>query len=196
MYVIIPPDHAERGVVPICINDVDERGQPVYHGWIEAVEPIADPLREMTAVITGDVCNVSLISEGAVHSLSARNGKKLGERPSAQVFAAARWRAKNFAAGGSRKRKGKETEFRNFFLDLFHSPPAFEQMVADRDFVERLRQKAQECGRPDLETMIDLYLSESEDEIPTVFNVRPNTQERNTLSQRLFRGIRKLSESL
>ncbi len=196
MYVIIPPDHAERGVVPICISDVDEKGRRVYPGWIEAVKPIADPLRKMTAVITGDVCNVSLVSEGAVHSLSARNGEKLGAKPSSQVFAAARYRAKTFAAGGWGKRKGKEVEFRDFYIDQMQSPAAFDRTITDRDFVDRLREKARLIGRKDLETMIDLYLSGAEDEIPSVFNVLPNTQERNTLSQRLFRGIRKLSESL
>ena len=44
--------------------------------------------------------------------------------------------------------------------------------------------------------MIDLYLSEAEDQIPDVFGVSPNSRERNTLSQRLYRGIRSLFESL
>jgi hypothetical protein len=196
VYVIIPPDHAERGIVPICISDVDYEGRRVFPAWIEAVKPIADPLREMTAVITGDVHNVSLISEGAVHSLSARNGEKLGDKPSSQVFAAARWRAKNYAAGGSAKRKRKEIEFREFFNESLQSPPSFDRAISDRDFVDRLRQRARDASRPDLEIMIDLYLSESEEKIAEVFNVLPNTQERNTLSQRLFRGIRKLAGSL
>lgn len=196
MYVIIPPDHAERGVVPICISDVDYEGRRVYPAWIEAVKPIADPLREMTAVITGDVHNVSLISEGAVHSLSRRNGEKLGERPSSQVFAAARWRAKNYAAGGAGKRKGKEIEFREFFNELMQAPAMFDRELSDKDWVDRLRQRAREVGRADLETMIHLYLSEAEHKIPEVFGVLPNTQERNTLSQRLLRGIRKLAASL
>ncbi len=84
MYVIIPPDHAERGVVPICISDVDYRGRLIVPAWIEAVNPIADPLRKMTAVVTGDVHNVSQVTEEAVHSLSARKGERLGENRAAR----------------------------------------------------------------------------------------------------------------
>jgi hypothetical protein len=196
MYVVIPPDHAERGVVPICISDIDYRGQLVVPAWIEAVKPIADPLRDMTAVVTGDVHNVSQITEEAVHSLSARHGEKLGRKPSNQVYASAKWRAQNLRAGGARSRKGLEVEFRDIVVNCLQFPPDFAGVVENRDLIERLRSKAQEMGRSDLETMIDLYLSESEDQIPVVFGVSPNSRERNTLTKRLYRGIRSLFESL
>lgn len=65
MYVVIPPDHAERGIIPICISDVDYDGRLVVPAWIEAVKPIADPLREMTSSITGSVHYVSQVTEEA-----------------------------------------------------------------------------------------------------------------------------------
>src|SRR3954462_11727151 len=99
MYVVMRPDHAELGVVPICISDVDHQGRLVVPAWIEAVKPIAEPLRSMTEVVTGDVHNVSQVTEEAVHSLSARHGEKLGRRPSSQVYASARWRARELRAG-------------------------------------------------------------------------------------------------
>ena len=79
MYVIIPPDHADSGVVPICISDVDYKGRLGVPAWIEAVKPIAEPLRDMTTVVTGDVRNVSQVTEEAVHSLSARHGGETWE---------------------------------------------------------------------------------------------------------------------
>src|SRR4051812_31472687 len=190
MYVVIPPDHAQRGVVPICISDVDYRGRLVVPAWIEAVKPIADPLRELAQVVTGDVHNVSQVTEEAVHSLSARHGEKLGSKPSNQVYASARWRAQNLKAGSGRNRKGLEVEFRDIVVDCLRVEPDFADICEKRNLVERLRDKARELGRSDLETMIDLYLSEAEDQIPVVFGVAPNTRERNTLTQRLYRGIR------
>lgn len=196
MYVVIPPDHAERGIVPICINDVDYQGRLVVPAWIEAVKPIADPLREMTSSVTGNVHLVSQVTEEAVHSLSARHGEDLGSKPSSRVYASAKWRAQNLKAGGARKRKGLEVEFRDIFVELLQSQPQFAETLENRDLVERLRDKAQEMGCSDLEIMIDLYLGESEDQIPIIFGVRPNSRERNTLTKRLYRGIRSLFERL
>jgi hypothetical protein len=196
MYIVIPPDHAERGVVPICISDVDYEGRLVVPGWIEAVKPIAEPLRRMTSVITGDVHNVSQVTEEAVHSLSARRGEKLGRKPSSQVFASAKWRAHNLKLGDSRVRKGLEVEFREIMAECLTVAPDFAGAIENQDLVARLRKRARERGRHDLETLLDLYLSGAEDQIPRVFGVQPNSQERNTLSQRFYRGIRSLLESL
>jgi hypothetical protein len=38
---------------------------------------------------------------------------------------------------------------------------------------------------------MNLYLADAEDEIPAVFGARPNSQARNTLSQKFYRGLRK-----
>jgi hypothetical protein len=197
MYVVIPPDHDKQGVVPICINDVDYQGRLVVPGWIEAVKPIANRLRDMTANITGNVLNVSEVTEEAVHSLSGRHGENLGREPSGRVFISAKWRAQNLRSGGSRGRKGIELQFREFIVeDLEVQQPSFVGAVETRNLIERLRAKARESGRSDLELMIDLYLSDAEDQLPAIFGVTPNSQERNTLTKRLYRGLRTLFESL
>ncbi len=196
MYVVIPPDYAEIGVVPICISDVDYEGRLVVPGWIEAVKPIADPLRAMTKAITGDTHNVSQVTEESVHSLSARNGDNLGRNPSSRVYASAKHRALNLRAGGARRRKGLDVEVRAMVLGSLSIRPEFASALENREFFERLRNKAREMGRFDVETMINLHLSDAEDQIPIVFGVRPNSRERNTLSQRLYRGMRGLLSSL
>jgi hypothetical protein len=71
--------------------------------------------------------------------------------------------------GGSRSRKGLEVEFRDILVECLKSQPDFAGAVENRDLFERLRSKAQEMRRSDLETLIDLYLSEAEDQIPVVF---------------------------
>src|SRR5688572_13425192 len=100
--VLIPQNYAEESVVPICIRSIDDLGKPIYRGWIEAVLPIADPLRNLARRILGDVWKVSELTEGSVHGLNARYGQELGRAPSGRIFGDAKWRALDLAAGGRR----------------------------------------------------------------------------------------------
>jgi hypothetical protein len=81
-------------------------------------------------------------------------------------------------------------------VECVQARPDFVGAVEAENLVERLRLRARQLGRSDLETMIDLYLSDAEDQIAVAFGVRPNSRERNTLTKRLYRGIRSLVESL
>lgn len=196
MYVVIPPDYARRGVVPICISDTDDEGRRVVQGWIAAVNPIADPLRRMSASVTGDVRNVSQVTEEAVHSLSALRGLELGTDPSKQVYSSATWRARLLKHGGRRQLKRLDVEFRDLYIDCVQTRPEFVAALERQNLIERLTRKALDMEREDLAIMIDLYLSEAEDQIPTVFGVSPNSRERNTLTKKLYRGLRKVLASL
>ena len=171
---------------------MDDEGRLVVPAWIEAVEPVADPLRDMTLSITGDVRNVSQVTEEAVHSLSARFGENLGRKPSGQILISAKWRARNLSAGGPRKRKRLEVALRDIFVDCAHTRPEFADALEARQLIARPRDKAHEVGRSDLETVIELYMSDAEDQIASVFGVRPNSRERNALTRRLYRGLRSL----
>src|SRR5579875_1880448 len=53
MFTMIPEDYLTTGVVPICIRQVDNEGNEVFPGWIEAVPPIADPLRRLARFAIG-----------------------------------------------------------------------------------------------------------------------------------------------
>ena len=123
-------------------------------------------------------------------------GERLGRKPSSQVYASARWRAEILKVGSARRRKGLEVEFRDIVVACLQPEPDFASMVENRDLIDQLRSKAQRMGRSDLEMMIDLYLSEAEDQIAAVFGVAPNSRERNTLTKRLYRGIPEAIESL
>ena len=183
-------------MVPICISDIDFENRPVVPAWIEAVKPIAEPLRKMTRRITRNVLHVSQVTEEAVHSLSANNGENLEQDPSARVYIAATWRAKDLKAGGRRSRLGLDCQLADWVTEALREPRDFAKHLEQRDLVDRLRAKATANARPDLAILINQYLSDAEDQIPQIFGVRPNSRERNTLSQRLHRGMRRLVESL
>jgi hypothetical protein len=191
MLVVIPSDYAEQDVVPICISDVDRHNRRVFRGWIEAVRLVADPLRALARNVVGDVWRVSELTEGSVHALSARHGESLGHSPSGRIYADARWRAKDLAGGGRRARVGREVELRNHMLACLKEPHDFRAAVEDRELIERLRTRLKLLRRDDLLTMMHLYLSDAEDQIPAAFGTTPNSRARNTLSQRFYRGIRK-----
>ena len=196
MYVLIPADYEAQGVVPIGISDVDYEGRLVAPGWIEAVKPVAGSLRRITALITGDVGNVSQLAEETVHALSADNGENLGRNPSCRIYVGVKWRARNLRDGGSRKRKRIETELLDEYIDTVQCLPEFANDLEARDLVEHLIERARQRERADLEQVIDLFLADAEREIPSVFGVRRGSPERKKLSVRLYRGLRKLLASL
>lgn len=196
MFIIIPPDYEAKGVVPIAISDQDDEGRKVISGWIEAVRPIEHPLRQMTRRITGDVRNVSQVTETAVHTLSANHKEDLGPSPSRGVYVTATFAARNLKWGGQRSRRRLDVELRDLVRDSLAESSNFANEIENRDLVERLFARAKEIGREDLMLMINLYLGEEEDQIASAFGVCPNSRERNTLSQRLYRGIRGLLHSL
>jgi len=131
-----------------------------------------------------------------VHALSADNGEDLGRKPSSRIYTAATWRAKDLRAGGKRYRLGLDVELSNLVRDSLAEPGDFANYVEEHDLVERLRARAMELGREDLAKMIDMYIAEEEDQIPVVFGVRPNSRARNSLSQRFYRGVRRLLQGL
>jgi hypothetical protein len=191
MLVVIPPDYETKGIIPICISDVDDDGRVVHRGWIEAVPRVADRLRSLARNVIGDAMCVSELTEGSVHSLNALHGEKFGRSPSRRIYVDAWWRAKDIAAGGRRARVGREIELKEQMLACMREPYDFARAFEDREFMERLEVRLDNLGMDDLKLMLQLYLSDAEDQIPRVFGIEPNSRERNTLSQRWRRGIRK-----
>jgi hypothetical protein len=189
--VVIPEDHADLDVVPICISDTDSKGRRVSHAWLQAVPPVADPLRRLARTVLGDVWRVSELAQESVHQLSARHGDKLGPAPSRAIYVDASFRASDMAAGGRRARVGLDVELKDHVLASLREPHCFATAFEDKEFFQRLEQRLKILGLKDIQTLLNLYLSESEDQIPTVFAVKANSAGRNTLSQRFYRGLRK-----
>lgn len=189
MLVTIPSNYEEQNVAPICINDTDDRGRPVVSGWIDAVRPIAGELRSIVRRITGDVWHVSEVTEQSVHVLSAKHGIDLGPHPDRAIRTHVRYRARDLVAGSRRLRAGLEVELKEQVLECLSNPQDHAAVFETRDLIEKLEARLDEMELPDVKLMLNLYLSEAEDQLPFLFP--QSTRERNRLRQRFRRGLQR-----
>jgi hypothetical protein len=191
MYTMIPENYLATGVVPICIRQIDDDGNRVFPGWIEAVPPVADPLRRL-ATRAGDVWLVSQLAEESVHGLSARHGADLGPAPSSAIYRDATWRALDMTVGGRRARNGLDVQLMSTVLSLVQEPYDFAKVVEDRELIEHLESKLIELGLGDAHKMLMLYLAEAEHEMPAAFGIESRKSTAwQTLCKRFRRGIDK-----
>lgn len=196
MFTMIPEDYLTTGVVPICIRQVDNEGNEVFPGWIEAVPPIADPLRRL-ARRAGDVWLVSQLAEESVHGLSARHGRDLGPAPSSAIYQDATWRALDMTVGGRRARNGLDVQLVKEVLGLLQEPYNFAKVIEDREFIEHLENRLIELGLGDVHKMLMLYLAEAEDEMPAAFGIESRKSTAwQTLCKRFRRGVHKAIQGM
>ena len=194
-FVIIPYDYRKQRVVPILIRKMDGDGHRVYQCWIEAVIPIAQKLRHMARHILGDEAMVSEITEASVHGLSARYGEeKSNKSPSGLIYEDARWLARDMVVGGWRARKGYDTRLTWAILDTLIDPRDFPTIYEHRDFIEKLVERLNILGLPDVAAQVHLYLSESEQ--AAMFDAPSSSQAWNTNSHRFFYWLRKTVKGL
>lgn len=183
-------------MVPICISPIDRDGNPVFKGWIEAVPPVADPLRRLARNL-GDVWLVSQLTEESVHQLSARHGEVLGPAPSSAIYRDAAWRAADMRAGGRRERDRKNVQLLDTMLACLPGGADLARAIEDREFVSKVIQRSRDLGLRDVERMIMMYLAEAEDQIPAAFGIESRAGKAwQTLSKRFLRGIRRAASSL
>ena len=194
--IVIPLNYAEEGIVPIAIRSIDDRGRAVFPGWIAAVPPVADPLRNLARHVLGDVWRVSELTESSVHALSATHGERLGYTPSTRVYADACWRARDLAAGGRRARTGRDVSLKDELLAIAKDPHDFAKAFEDRELINRLEERLKGSNQTEVLIMLQMYLSESEDQIASFFGAKRNSRTRNRLTQRFRRGIREVLKLL
>jgi DNA-directed RNA polymerase specialized sigma24 family protein len=160
--VTIPLDFDEtrnpRGVIPICIEDMDRYGRAINPGWFYAVFPIADPLRRLAARILGDVWRVSELAEGSVHAQWYKHGDDLGRNPSGRIYAHARWTARDLLAGGRNARRGVEVELLDALRENLRAADNLAVTVEAKEIAEALDQQFQANGVPHVSEMLDLWL--------------------------------------
>ena len=192
--VVIPPNYMEEGVVPICIRTTDDRGNPVFRGWIEAVRPMAGQLRFMAKTIIQDVWRISELTEGSVHTLSAKHGERMGRRPQYSIFRDATWRARNLAKGGRGSHDfQREVELPDRVRALLRDPYDLVKAFENYELFTRLEKELRAMGLDDTLQMMQMYLSDSDDEIPEVFGAAAGAmgyRAKNTLFQRFRRRMR------
>ena len=93
-------------IVPICMAAHDSQGRRIAWGWFEAVANIQNPLRRLSRATLQDEWRVSEIAEGAVHGVWRTHGDNLGRSPSGQIYARAKWYARDLQAGTKSQRNG------------------------------------------------------------------------------------------
>jgi hypothetical protein len=105
--ITIPFDYDPRrdgeSVVPICLNNTDDNGETIFFGWIEAVVPIQDNLRNLSRRVLGDVWRVSEVTDLAIHRLWHRRRENLGCHPSFRLYRTAKRAAHGLEDPGARE---------------------------------------------------------------------------------------------
>jgi hypothetical protein len=109
--VTIPFDYDpvkyEGSLIPIYLNDTDEKGDQIHFGWIEAVVPIHSKLTALARRILGDPWRVSEVTDLSVHHLSGKYGNDFGPNPSRRVYVTARRKAHGLEDPSARFHLGK-----------------------------------------------------------------------------------------
>ena len=178
----------DRSIVPICISDVDDHGNPVHYGWIErGVVPVASKLAQIAGRLLHDQWRASEITEPVIHQLSRDFGPHLGIQPSARVLTAARWYAEDLRFGGRRARRKTDVELFARTLESLEDQVDFARSFMARDMLDRLERQLIDLGMDDVREMIPMMLKECEaDQFRGRFN-----KSRNAVAQQFFRGMRK-----
>jgi DNA-directed RNA polymerase specialized sigma24 family protein len=190
--LIIIPEHFEelpRDLAPICIEDRDPAGKLINPQWIDrGVRPIHRPLCRLTARVLGDVGLVSEVVEKTLQRLVRRYGDKLGAEPLKQVYARAKWEARDLR-DDRRKRIGLEgslddekyldgldAAIRRAFFDgdgSLRDPRDYARMYEARLDLEALRETAPD---EELRLIIDLHAENlTMREIGALLRRKPNT---------------------
>ncbi len=193
--IIIPFDYDERthpSVVPIAVSDEDRAGNQIDHRLIvQGVVPVADPLRQLSHRILGDVHRVSEITEHAVQSLWRTHGPDFGDQPSVKVLSRAKSYAEDARYGGRRARRKMDVELFDSTLENLRNEHDHVRAFHAKDTVDRLWAELDRLGLHDVRDMLLMMLRECDaQEFVARFGAC-----RNTLSQRFYRGVRRAAQS-
>ena len=193
--ITIPFDYDEithPQVVPICIEDIDERGRPVYRGWIEhGVVPVADALVRISGRVLGDKYRASEIAEYSVHSLSRTHGENLGEYPATMVLNRARLQALDLRAGGRRARRKLDVELFVETLESLEDQVDIAARYEAQEMLEKIVEQLDLLGLDSVKALLPWMRRNSEGHELT----REFGQKRNTLTTRFYRGMRKAARA-
>ena len=189
--ITVPFDYSERThpkVIPICIADTDELGNPVHREWVEhGVVPVMDRLFKIAKRLLSDEFRTSEIAEYAVHTLSRQHGTVLGAHPSLKVLSSAKWRALDLRFGGRNARRMVEVELFQETLDTLEDQYDFAAHIEDCQTLDVLVRQLDILGLERVKELVPIMLSEPEGkELVALFG-----QSRNTVTTRFFRGLRR-----
>ena len=194
-FFIVPSDYGEEthpSVIPICIADTDSEGNPIHPAWIErGVVPVADPLRNIAERVLRERWRVSEITEQAVHWLSRKHHGSVANDPSRRVLNHARWYAADLRAGSRRARRKADVEIIVARLQTIPDEHDPNSDLLARDTFNRLMEALDHHGSPEIREMAAMIVRECR---TAEFEGRFR-QSRNALTQRFYRGMRRVAEA-
>jgi DNA-directed RNA polymerase specialized sigma24 family protein len=193
--ITIPFNYTELNdpnIVPICIADPDDLGNPVHREWIhEGVVPVAGELLRIAQRILANKLRASEIAEYAVHSLSRTHGTQLGDRPEVKVLNRARRYAEDLRVGGRRARRHLDVELFSQTVESLEERYDFAAALEAADTLDKIMAEVDRLGLDRVKEVIPFVLRDAPgEELSKVFG-----QKRNTITKRLYRAMRKAAES-
>lgn len=150
-------------IIPICIKATDEEGRPIDWGWFEAAARIHEPLLAVARIFLDDVWRASEITEAAVHNMWRTHAHDLGFHPSARIYTAAKWEARDRRAGCWQSRRGalssfedlKEVVRKRVLIDPENYSRTYERELYFKGLCEEL----EAAGQPVVSEMLKLLLN-------------------------------------
>ena len=193
-FVTIPFDFKDLGskntVVPIVINDTDERGRKIAWRWFEAVVPVADLLRRMARRRLDDVQRVSELSEVTVHGLWETHEYDFGVLPQWRVY----WRATRVVEDLRcpwRLRKGFDVALDDLEAVLLRARGDFAAEYQFHDSMEALRRELRNAGKHEAAAILDQLLHHVPwDDVVMNLGEEPTKRKVNTIQRRFWRTVR------
>lgn len=188
--ITIPSDYDERThahVIPICIADVDKKGNQVSRLWIDhGAAPAAEALIRIAHRYLADRYRASEITEFAVHSLSRVHGDDIGDRPTIMVRNRARLYAIDESVGGRRARTRQNvelyTETLESLVETFDAARHYEHV----EILAKISAELEALELHHVQELLPLMLSQvSGRQLSEMYG-----QKANTLKKRFFRGVR------
>lgn len=150
----------QAGIIPICIQAADYKGNPIDWGWFEAAATVQDNLRLLARSYLNDVWRVSEITEAAVHNLWNKHGHNLGRHPSRRVYAAAKWEAHDRKAGTWQRRRrillALDDLERVVRERVLVDPANYGKVYEDELYFKELGKQLEEMGQDDVNHILKL----------------------------------------
>lgn len=193
--ITIPFNYSELNdpsVVPICIADTDERGNPVHREWIDhGVVPVAGELLRIAYRVLEDKFRASEITEYAVHSLSRKYGSEIGAKPAIKVLNRARYHAVDLRVGGRRSRRKLDVELFDETLNALEERYSYVSELEAKDTLDRIMAEVDRLGLERVKEIVPYMVRNADgEELSNIFG-----QKRNTITKRVYRALRKAAES-
>jgi hypothetical protein len=184
-----------RGLVPICISEIDGDGHRIAPRWIEAVVPIADYLRKLARERIGAIWRVSEVAELSVHAQWRKHRENFGNDPHRRIAAYAGWAAEDLRCGGARLRRGLDIllgDGDKSIIDPLDYQARFENNL---DMIQ-LRNGVKQMASNHAALILDMVVSGYKwDEIAAFLGMDGHEQTVATLRRRHSRLIRRVVSS-